>query len=356
MNQYEIKAPRLNTNDDELLIQKIFVKEKQKIKSGEKIFLVETSKTSIEIETEYDGYVHSIDVSENEYVKVGEKILTVISENIKQELKDDKEQKENQLKKDSKRRISLKAQKFINENNLDINNFNHIKGDLKLNDVLSYFEKNEKFDKNKPSIILGTGLHAKEIADQLEKNKIPILGFCSKNNENKNDFILGKNKVICVDEEIESLKNYKNLNYYIGVGGPISNNLRKEIFEKLNKKKLNLPSLISKNSSVSDYARIGKGTVILPGAVIGPNVVIGENCIINCNSIVSHGCNIGNHVHLTPGATLAGNCNIGDLTTIGMNSTVFGSVRVGKNCLTHNNSTILIDLKDGYEINTQGKI
>ena len=61
-------------------------------------------------------------------------------------------------------------------------------------------------------------------------------------------------------------------------------------------------------------------------------------------------------MHLTPGATLAGNCNIGDLTTIGMNSTVFGSVRVGKNCLTHNNSTILIDLKDGYEINTQGKI
>jgi len=78
--------------------------------------------------------------------------------------------------------------------------------------------------------------------------------------------------------------------------------------------------------------------------------------IINHNSVVSHGCKIGSHVHLTPSSVIAGNCVIGDMTTIGMGATILNGIKIGKNCLIHNNSSVTVNLMDQTEINQNGKI
>ena len=358
MKNFKIKAPRLNTNDDELLVLKIFVKKDDVIKKDQKIFLLETSKTSIEINSEHNGQIKSINVNENDFVKVGD-ILMEIFTNSKIEVKDDKNNADSKNK-NQKSRISLKALKLIEENSIDINELGSGDQEIKYQQVVDYLMKKDllkkKYNKDLPSIVIGTGLHAKEIASLLKSMNITILGF-STNNENEIDkLIFNELKVICKDESINKIDDLKNKNFYIGVGGPISNLNRKKIFENLEKMNINLPPLISNNANISKNIKIGDGSIVLPGATIGPDVVIGQNCIINCNVVVSHGTTIGNHVHLTPGSVIAGDCKIGDLTTIGMNSTVLYSTNVGKNCLTHNNSSVLINLEDYSELNQFGKI
>lgn len=358
MKNLKIKAPRLNTNDDELLVLKIFVKNDEIIKKDQKIFLLETSKTSIEINSEYDGKIKYINVNENDFIKVGDVLMEIMSDNKI----DSKDEINNETSEDKKlkSKVSLKALKLIKESNIDINELGGDDKEIKYQQVVDYLKKrkisNSEYNMNLPSVVIGTGLHAKEIASLLEALNIPILGFSAKNKNEINNPILKKYMVICTDENLDKLDDLKGKNFYIGVGGPISNLNRKNIFENLEKIKINLPPVVSINANVSKDLKIGEGSVILPGATIGPEVVIGKNCIINCNAVVSHGTTIGNHVHLTPGSVIAGNCKIGDMTTLGMNSTVLYSTKVGKNCLTHNNSSVLIDLEDNLELNQFGKI
>ncbi|MFL5762570.1 MAG: UDP-3-O-(3-hydroxymyristoyl)glucosamine N-acyltransferase [Bacteroidia bacterium] len=48
--------------------------------------------------------------------------------------------------------------------------------------------------------------------------------------------------------------------------------------------------------SISDSARIGKNSVIMPGVYLGNNVTVGENCILHPNVVVYDNCHIGNNV------------------------------------------------------------
>ncbi len=49
---------------------------------------------------------------------------------------------------------------------------------------------------------------------------------------------------------------------------------------------------------ISDTAKIGKNTVIMPGVFLGNNVTIGDNCILHPNVVVYDNCCIGNNVSI----------------------------------------------------------
>ena len=225
--------------------------------------------------------------------------------------------------------------------------------------VLSYLKSNsitKSKSKKSSAIVFGSSLHAIEVANTIIDEKIEFLGFCSKSSKDMDKIIFNKYKVICSDDNISSIKQEEFKDAYIGLGGPISNKERKKLFDFIKENNFNTPNIISSKANVSEFSQIGEGTVVLPGATIGPEVIIGKNCIINNNVVISHGSIIGDHVHLTPGSIIAGDCHIGEFTTIGMASTVYFSTKIGKNCLTHNNSSILIDLDDNSEINKNGKV
>ncbi len=356
MNTIKIFAPRLNTNDDELIVLEIYIRKGQSVKKGEKICSVETSKASIDIESEYNGKIKDIHITKDQYINVGDVICTILTKEIGHKIKDT----DLEIQKTNKNiNISLKAQKLIDKFNIDISNINPVDGEIKTKQILDYVENNIQNStkiNDTNSIIIGTGLHSKDILNILETEQIKILGFCSESKDQIDKNIIGNYIVVCSDDNIFEIDNIKNLNIFIGVGGSISNENRKKIFNNLSQRGLNLPSLISSKAIVSKYSLIGKGTIIMPGAIIGPEVSIGENCIINHNSVVSHGCKIGSHVHLTPSSVIAGNCVIGDMTTIGMGATILNGIKIGKNCLIHNNSSVTVNLMDQTEINQNGKI
>jgi len=47
---------------------------------------------------------------------------------------------------------------------------------------------------------------------------------------------------------------------------------------------------------ISDSAKVGEGTVLMPGVYLGNNVTIGKNCVIHPNVVIYDDCHIGNNV------------------------------------------------------------
>ena len=71
----ELLVPKDNA-DDKVLVSKLYFSNGGKIQKGDELVELETSKTSISIASEDNGYIEYC-VSEDEYVKVGEVIIKI---------------------------------------------------------------------------------------------------------------------------------------------------------------------------------------------------------------------------------------------------------------------------------------
>ena len=58
------------------------------------------------------------------------------------------------------------------------------------------------------------------------------------------------------------------------------------------------------NSTISETATIGAGTVIQPNAFIGNGVVIGDNCLIHPNVVIYDNCILGNNITIHAGSII----------------------------------------------------
>lgn len=50
------------------------------------------------------------------------------------------------------------------------------------------------------------------------------------------------------------------------------------------------------SKSISDSAKVGSNTVLMPGVYLGNNVTIGDNCVLHPNVVVYDNCHLGNNV------------------------------------------------------------
>ena len=104
------------------------------------------------------------------------------------------------------------------------------------------------------------------------------------------------------------------------------------------------------NSTVSQYSKVGDGSVILAGSVVNTDAVIGKACIINLGATVDHDCNLGNSVHVAPGAHISGGVTIGDASWIGVGSAIKQGVRIGKNVMVGAGAVVVSDIPDNATV------
>jgi sugar O-acyltransferase (sialic acid O-acetyltransferase NeuD family) len=103
-----------------------------------------------------------------------------------------------------------------------------------------------------------------------------------------------------------------------------------------------IATLIHPNASVSQFATINSGSVIMPGAVVNAFSHVGLACIVNSNAVIEHDCYLESGVHISPNAALAGSVKIGCCSWIGIGSnikqsvTIVGSVIIGAGSLVIN--------------------
>lgn len=181
-------------------------------------------------------------------------------------------------------------------------------------------------------ILFGASGHAKVIADILIKNGVHIEKILDDNPSVKTIFNIHVEK--------NSLSESDHLDAIISIG---NNEVRKLISEKY---KLNYISAIDKNSTVSDFSKIGIGTVVMANATINAGATVGNHCIINTSSVIEHDCILEDFVHISPNASLAGNVTVGEGSHIGIGACVIQGIKIGKWSTIGAGAVIIKDVPD----------
>jgi sugar O-acyltransferase (sialic acid O-acetyltransferase NeuD family) len=139
--------------------------------------------------------------------------------------------------------------------------------------------------------------------------------------------------------------------FIISIG---DNAIRKKIVEK---NIFKYYKAIHLDATVSNFATVAEGTVIMPKAVVNAGAVVGSHCILNTGSVVEHDCVLASYVHVSPNASLAGNVTVGEGSHVGIGACVIQGVVIGKWTVIGAGAVVLNDVPDyAVVVGNPGKI
>lgn len=182
----------------------------------------------------------------------------------------------------------------------------------------------------KPIYILGDGVHARVMADVIERGG--AFSF--------QDFVNEK-------AEEKFLKDAKGKENEISLGLGIGENfIRKKLYERFLALGFEFPQIICPSAIISKQAQIEIGSFINSGAIINTSAKIGSACVVNSGAIIEHDVNIKNYAFAAPGSVISGGCTIGEGSFIGANATIIQNVNVGQWSVLGAGATLIQNLDD----------
>ena len=200
----------------------------------------------------------------------------------------------------------------------------------------------------KEIFIIGSGGHSRVVIDTFNNKNFIIKGIIDLNYsklKSENEKILG----FPVVGNVDYLKdiNDEKVSIFFAVG---DNKLRKKISSESIFKKFSHPSVVGKNTIVSEFTKIGIGTYIASGSIINSEVNIGNYCIINTGSIIEHEVSIGDFSHVGPGSKVAGRVQIGSNVLIGIGVSIKNDVKIGNNVTIGAGSVVINNIENNSKV------
>jgi sugar O-acyltransferase (sialic acid O-acetyltransferase NeuD family) len=198
-------------------------------------------------------------------------------------------------------------------------------------------------------IILGTGGNCLDILDAAlavnRQHDAPVyecVGFLDDNRE-------CHGKKVCNVPVLGSLadaERFADCVFVNGIGSPNNFWQKPDILRTTGLQVERFETIRHPQASISQFAQLGRGVVVLAGAVVGARAVIGNHAILLQGAIVSHDCRLEDFACVASGACLAGGVEAGAASYIGGNASVRGGVRIGPRCLIGLGSVVLADVPD----------
>lgn len=187
--------------------------------------------------------------------------------------------------------------------------------------------------------LYGASGHAKVIIDILKSSKIKLIGLFDDNPDIK--ALLGFPVFGVFSPE---RLGQEELIISIGV-----NSIRKKVVASL-PLDINCGQAVASTAEVSDYARLGHGSVVMQGAIIQAGTTIGKHAIINTQASVDHDCVLEDYVHVSPHACLCGGVSVGEGSQIGARAVVIPGIKIGKWSMIGAGAVIVRDVPDGVTV------
>jgi sugar O-acyltransferase (sialic acid O-acetyltransferase NeuD family) len=343
---------KYNASDEDYLITEVSIESGNYVTKEQPIAIFESSKASIDIVSEIEGFVYH-QLKKGNRIAVGEILFKFTDKEIDNQ--DTIFPSKKVLISPDNLAISKKALKMIADHNIDISVFKN--SIIKEKDVLEYINNTSRKQFNKSIIqitsdkydsavvILGSEGGAKMCIDAIRSsNQYQIAGMLD-SKKKVGDIIMGVH-VIGDDSNIDELMDMGIKNFVLAFGIISKRNIRYKVYAEMKKKGCKFPNIIHRSSIIESSTIIGEGNIILAGANIGSEARLGNLNYINNSSVVSHECDIQNNVHIAPGAILGGRVKIGNNSLIGMNVNVYYDIIIGENVTVNNGVCIDENLAD----------
>lgn len=135
-----------------------------------------------------------------------------------------------------------------------------------------------------------------------------------------------------------AIERYKEIEFVIAVGEPKT---KKKIYERLLFLNCELGSVVSPNSQVSPYCKLGKGLVIKRGAIISADAEIGDDTTIQSYACIGHDAVIGKHCQISTHVDIGGQTIVGDCVFVGLNAPVRELLTIGDNAIISAGAVVL---------------
>lgn len=175
--------------------------------------------------------------------------------------------------------------------------------------------------------LYGASGHAKVIVDIVEAMGGKVIGLIDDNND------------VCELHGKPVIHTFANQSpLIISIG---NNSVRKMLAERL---QTHYVTAIHPSATISRYASVDVGSVIMQKAIVQSDARIGRHCIINTGASIDHECMIDDYVHISPNATLCGNVRVGEGVWIGANATIIQGVKLGKWCMIGAGAVVIKDV------------
>lgn len=166
-------------------------------------------------------------------------------------------------------------------------------------------------------IVIGGGGHAKVVIDCILSAGDSVVGILDDALE-VGTRVLG----IPVLGRVDEWEKFNENKFIIAIG---NNEVRHVLSERIN---ADWHTAIHPTATLSKFASVGAGSVIMPHAVVNAEASVGEHCIINTSAVIEHDSVIGNFAHISPAAALAGNVRVGAGTHIGIGASIRNNITV----------------------------
>ena len=137
------------------------------------------------------------------------------------------------------------------------------------------------------------------------------------------------------------LRQRRDVRVALGVG---DNRARAAIFESLRSTGITVVVVVHPRATVSSFARMGAGAVVLAHAVLNAECTVGEGAIVNTSAVVEHDVIVGAFAHVSPGATLGGAARLGPFAQLGTGACVLPGVAVGESSIVGAGGVVVRDL------------
>lgn len=104
---------------------------------------------------------------------------------------------------------------------------------------------------------------------------------------------------------------------------------------------IQLATIVHPSAKLSQYVRIGEGSIICANAVLTTNIELGRSCIVNPGCFVGHDTALKDYVSLMPCVRVAGEVEVGTGCFLGIGSCVINRTRIGEWSLIGAGATVV---------------
>lgn len=349
---FQLQAPMVNVNEDEIELVEWHKEKDQYIKKGELLATFESTKSTYEFSAPATGYLTPLMESGNTVI-VGQLIgylSDVVGAPMDEIIPD--------TAKDASMPVAVtwtrKAKMLAERNNLDIATIENNVNENKITEqtILNYLDQQESHPQtHSPStkingiervLILGGGNVAALVIDILTRvaYQTPV-GILDDNTSLHGSSVLGI-PILGGFDMVHSL--FKDSFFDAAALAVGILPARKNIFEKLSAQEIPFTNIIDPTAIIGVNSSMGTGNMLMAFCRLGPEAVIGDNNFLSAYVNIEHHNHMGSHCTFGPSVYMSGGVHIGSTVRFGTGIAIEPRLSIGDNAVIASGVTITTNI------------
>jgi sugar O-acyltransferase (sialic acid O-acetyltransferase NeuD family) len=366
-----IIAPLVNVNDDAALLSVWTKPDHSLVRKGEIIAVLETTKATVDVESEEAGYLH-IFVPSGAQVAIGE-IIGALCDTPDESIERPPEKHAPEEDRGVERKVTKKAEIAATKAGLDLKRIQVEipgAGTITEADVAAYLGRHgaglsigesggrdtvdDAYPQNRQQrlLIIGGGLGAVQVLDSLSRIEHQRATAIVDDNPDLSGKTLMGVPILGGQESVEALFK-QNLFDAAVVSVSTSIAFRQKMGDKLGQLNIPMANIIDPSSRVQRNAVLGVGNVILAYCHIGACTIIGNGIFFSPYVDVEHHCVVGDFCTFGPGVMMSSLVTIGARVKFGTGIFIEPKLAIGHDSIIGSGAILGRDIPPNSIVKTK---